>query len=136
MSEVKYSPDLADKDPQESLLPDLEIVRLRTEIAGLKKQLEIAQQILKENGLEEVGPTVVSDEEQICVKQIGILKQLSDKGLPFANEDVKNLEILVKTLLAIRGKAPVEAEKKTPKKKGAPSVADLLSIVKANPKAE
>jgi hypothetical protein len=41
-------------------------------------------------------------------------------------EDVKILEILVKTLLSVRGKAP-EPEKKA--KKGAKSVGELLSIV-------
>jgi hypothetical protein len=136
MSDTKYLPDLVDKDPREDILPDFEVVRLRQENASLRKQLEAAQQVLVENGLDEVGPKPVEPAELICIKQIGLLQQLSDKGLPFATEDIKNLEVLVKTLLAIRGKAPVESESASKKKKPEAKIADLLSIVKNTPKAE
>jgi hypothetical protein len=121
MSDIKYENDA---------LPDLEVLKLRKENLELKKQLEEAQKILEENGLGEVGPKQVSDEELICTKQIGLLKQLSDKGIPFANEDVKNLEILVKTLLAIRGKTIVIEDGKKKKKVAEPNIAELLKIVK------
>lgn len=124
MSDTKYTADL------EKELPDLEVLKLRKENAELKLKLEQAHEVLKENGIEEVIPKVLSDEEEICIKQISILKQLSDKGLPFAIEDVKNLEILVRTLLAIRGKVPIEDSSKNKKKKESHKVADLLAIVK------
>lgn len=133
MSDTKYIADLEEK---EKLLPDLEVVRLRQENAALRKQLEVAQEVLKENGLEEVLPKEVEPAELICIKQIGLLQQLSDKGLPFATEDVKNLETLVKTLLAIRGKQVPSEEKAKPKKKQEAKVADLLAIVKNTPGAE
>lgn len=130
MSDTKYLPDL------EKELPDLEVVRLRQENALLKKQLDSARELLKEHGLEDVVPKNIEPAELICIKQIGLLQQISDKGLPFATEDVKNLETLVKTLLAIRGKSPLEAEKPKAKKNPETKVADLLAIVKNTPKAE
>lgn len=136
MSDTKYLADLADKPSKEELLPDLEVVRLRQENAALRKQLEVAQDVLRENGLEDVLPQQVEPAELICIKQIGLLQQLSDKGLPFATEDVRNLEILVKTLLTIRGKASVEAKETKSKKKPDAKIADLLAIVKNTPKAE
>jgi hypothetical protein len=114
---VKYDP------------PDLEVLRLRSEIASLKQQLAEAQTILEENDLAEAKPKVISSEEKICLEQIELLAQLSAKGIPFENNDVKNLEILVKTLLAIRNKVPVVEEGKK-KKEPKASVAELLSIVK------
>lgn len=133
MSDTKY---LADLEEREKLLPDLEVVRLRHENAALRKQLEIAHDILKENGLEEVLPKEVEPAELICIKQIGLLQQISDKGLPFATEDVKNLETFVKTLLSIRGKSLPAEEKPKKKQKEPAKVADLLAIVKNTPKAE
>lgn len=126
MSDTKYLPDLED------VLPDLEVVRLRQENAALRKQLEVAKEIMAENGLEEVLPKEVEPAELICIKQIGLLQQLSDKGLPFASEDVKNLETLVKTLLAIRGKSfPMEDKSKSKKKdNGKVNVAELISIAR------
>lgn len=119
-------------DPEmEAKLPDLEVLRLRTEVATLKKQLEEVNQILVENDLAEAKPKAISSEERVCLEQIELLAQLSGKGMPYATEDFKNLEIVVKTLLAIRGKsAPASSEDKKPKKKEQASIADLLSIVK------
>jgi hypothetical protein len=120
---VKYDPDL------ESKLPDLEVLRLRQEVAELKRQLELAQAVLEENGLADSKPKDISTEEKICLKQIELLGQVSEKGLPFATEDFKNLETVVKTLLSIRGK-PIPEEKKSKKKKEEePDIAKLLSIV-------
>lgn len=124
MSDTKYLADLEDK------LPDLEVVRLRQENAALRKQLEIAQEVLKENGLEEIVPTPMTVHERICHQQISKLAELSDKGLPFVIEDIKSLEILVKTLLAIQGKIIPAEDKKKSKKKTEVQVADLLAIVR------
>lgn len=44
-----------------------------------------------------------TDEETICVVQIAILKQHA-LGRELVTDEIKRLEILVKTLLAIRGK--------------------------------
>lgn len=125
-----------DKTDRELILPDLEVLRLRGEVAALKAQLAHANSVLDENDLSESKPKEVSPEEKIALEQIDILSQLSAKGMPFQMEDTKQFEILVKTLLAIRGKtAPVE-EKKAKKKGTPPKVADLLAIVKNSTKAE
>lgn len=124
----KYLFDLEQK------LPDLEVLRLRSEVATLKKQLDEANKVLEENDLAESKPKAISSEETICIEQIELLSQLSAKGMPFQMEDIKSLEILVKTLLAIRGKTPMVEDSSKKKKKEPTKVADLLAIVKANPK--
>ena len=131
MSDTKYVPDLIE---QEKILPDFEVVRLRGEVAALKRQLDEANSVLEENGLTEAKPKEVTPHEKICHQQIAKLAELSNKGLPFAIEDIKSLEILVKTLLAIQGKSVPVDEKKPLKKKDAPKVADLLAIVKNSTK--
>lgn len=126
MSDIKYDADL------EKEIPDLEVLRLRQEVLQLRNQLEEAQKILEENGLQEVGPRFVEPSEVVCVTQIDLLKQISDKKIPFTNEDIKNLEILVKTLLAIRGKSLVAVDDGKKKKKNeSPDIAKLLSIAGA-----
>lgn len=126
MSDVKYEHDL------QNAIPDLEVLKLRKENLALKRQLEEAQAILEENGLSEVAPKEIQPAEIICHQQIAKLAELSNKGLPFSMEEVKELEILVKTLLALQGKTV--AEEKKPRKKDQNSVAELLSIVKNAPK--
>jgi hypothetical protein len=106
--------------------PDLEIIELRKRVRELEQQLAQAQAVLRENDLldEKVS---ISEEEQIITRQISKFKELSDKNIPFQNDDYKNLDILIKALLAIRGKAvPVVKEKK--KKKEKPDLAKLLKI--------
>ena len=76
--------------------------------------------------LEEVS--IISDAEAICANEINKLKIASDNGI-LTLEDVKILDILHKNLLLARGK-PVEEKKD--KKRGAKSVAELLSIVGKN----
>lgn len=125
MSDTKYLPDLQKE------IPDLEIVKLRKEVAELKKKIGTLQDILKENGIEEVeGSSHISDEELVCQQQIAKFKELSDKGIPFAAEDTKNFEVFVKTLLAIRGKTIGTDEKKSKKKKEEHKLADLIAIAK------
>jgi hypothetical protein len=105
-------------------LDSIEIQKLKKRISELEIELSKAQAILKENDLIE-NVSQVSDEELICVNEIHKLRIASDNGI-LTLEDVKILDILVKNLLAIRGK-PVEEKKDS--KKGKKSVAELLSIV-------
>ena len=102
----------------------LEIERLKKKVAELELELAKARAILKENDLEEEIANV-SEAEAICANEIHKLKVASDNGI-LTLEDVKILDILHKNLLLARGR-PVEEKKD--KKKGAKSVAELLSIV-------
>lgn len=105
-------------------IDNLEISKLKKKISELEIELAKAQEILKENDLlDEVAK--VSDTEAICTNEIAKLKIASDRGI-LTLEDVKILDLLVKNLLAIKGKAPEEEVKK---KKGAKTVGELLSIV-------
>ena len=123
MSDTKYIPDLQKE------IPDLEIVKLRKEVAELKQKLAIATEILEENDLLDSIHKEMTPQELICHQQIDKYAELSDKGVPFTIEDIKSFEILVKTLLAIQGKVVVPEEKKH-KKKPEVSVSELISIVK------
>lgn len=107
--------------------PDLEIIELRKRVRELEQQLAQAQAVLRENGLEE-AKSIVSDEESILIRQIAKFKELSDKNIPFQNDDYKNLDILIKALLAIRGKQIVPVTEKKKKKEEKPDVAKLLAI--------
>jgi len=108
-----------------SELDSLEIKQLKKKIADLEVELAKAQSILKENDLLEKA-SQVSDEEVVCVNEIHKLRIASDNGI-LTLEDVKVFDLLVKNLLAIRGKPFLEEKKAT--KKGTKSVAELLSIV-------
>jgi hypothetical protein len=105
--------------------PEIEVERLKKRIAELEIALAKANSVLEDNDLSE-EPAKVSDEEVICVSEIHKLRVASDNGI-LTLEDVKILDLLVKNLLAIRGKSVPEEK---PKKKGTKSVAELLSIVK------
>jgi hypothetical protein len=107
--------------------PDLEIVELRKRIRELESSLSQAQAVLRENDLLD-AKAIISDEESICIRQIAKFKELSDKNIPFQDQDFKNLETLVKTLLAIRGKTIVAPADKKKKKEEKPDVAKLLAI--------
>jgi len=106
---------------------DIVETKLRKENLELRTKLQSYERLLQENGLLEKLSSM-SDEESILVSQIAKLKEIDDKGIPFMIEDIKCLEILVKTLQIARGKAlPVEMKK--PKKDGSPEhVANLLQI--------
>lgn len=112
-----------DKFPEVS---DLELEKLRKDNAELKEKLIRYEEVLKKNNLLEVAPTV-SDAEQIAIDQIIRLKRVSDSGLTFDMETVKIFEIVVKTLLLARGKAPVE-EKKTKKREEKHDIGKLLQL--------
>jgi hypothetical protein len=105
-------------------LDSLELERLKKRVAELEIELAKARSVLEENDLADELPSV-SDEETICISEIHKLKVASDNGV-LTLEDVKILDLLVKNLLAIRGKSAPEEK---PKKKGTKSVAELLSIV-------
>lgn len=110
-----------------SQFPDLEIVELRKRVRELEQKLAEAQAILRENDLLDVKANI-SDEEAIITKQISKFRELSDKNIPFQNDDFKNLDILVKALLAIRGKSIAPVAEKKKKKEEKPDVAKLLAI--------
>lgn len=108
-------------------IEDLEILKLRKELQELKAKYAEAEQILKDNGLLDKVSTE-SDEIRVCKTQIAKLAEISDKGIPFQLEDIKVLEILVKTLMLAKGKLPVETKEKPKKKEEKPDIAKLLSI--------
>jgi hypothetical protein len=105
-------------------LDSLEIERLKKKVAELELELSKARSVLKDNDLEEEISNV-SEAEAICINEIHKLKVASDAGI-LTLEDIKALDLLHKNLLLARGKP---AEEKKDKKKGAKSVAELLSIV-------
>jgi hypothetical protein len=105
-------------------LDSIELERLKKKVAELEMELAKARSVLADNDLED-EVSVISDEEAICVSEIHKLRVASDNGI-LTLEDVKILDLLVKNLLAIRGKAMPEEKAK---KKGTKSVAELLSIV-------
>jgi hypothetical protein len=104
---------------------DLELEKLRQEITTLKEQLVKAEEILKKNNLIE-KVSAVSDAEQIALDQISRLKRISDSGLTFDIETMKIFEIVVKTLMLARGKAPPPEEKK----KKEPQNTDIGKLLK------
>lgn len=105
-------------------LDTIEIERLKKKVAELEMELGKARAIIKDNGLDD-EITNISEAEAICISEIHKLKIASDNGI-LTLEDIKILDLLHKNLLLARGR-PVEEKKD--KKKGAKSVAELLSIV-------
>lgn len=105
-------------------LDKFEIERLKKKVADLELELAKARAVIKDNDLED-EVTEISDAEAICISEIKKLKVASDNGI-LTLEDIKILDLLHKNLLLARGK-PVEEKKD--KKRGAKSVAELLSIV-------
>lgn len=106
---------------------DIVETKLRKENLELRTKLQAYEKLLQENGLLE-RLSQLSDSEIVCHQQIAKLKEISDKGIPFQIEDIKSLEILVKTLHVAQGKTPI-VEMKKPKQNGSPEhVANLLQI--------
>jgi glutaredoxin 2 len=105
-------------------IASVELEKLKKKMAELEMELAKARAILKENDLLEKA-SQVSDCEAICINEIHKLRVASDNGI-LTLEDVKVLDILHKNLLLAQGR-PVDEKKD--KKKGAKSVAELLSIV-------
>lgn len=109
-------------------IKDLEVLELRKKVKELEAKLLNYEQILKDNDLLE-QMSVESDTQRICRMQIGKLRELSDKGVPFTMEETKILEVLVKTMMTDKGKIIPEAEKKGKGKNHKIDVDNLLSIV-------
>lgn len=102
----------------------LEIERLKKRISELEFELNKARTVIKNNNLEDESNNI-SEIEIICINEMHKLKIASDNGI-LTLEDIKALDILHKNLLLARGR-PVEEKKD--RKKGAKTVAELLSIV-------
>ncbi|MBW3545205.1 MAG: hypothetical protein KY428_06330 [Bacteroidetes bacterium] len=117
-------------NPYESF-PDLEIIELRKKVRELESSLAQAQAILRENDLLDAKATI-SDEEQIALRLISKFKELTDKNIPWENDDYKNYDITVKALLAIRGKSVPDPSKKPKKKEEAPDITKLLKIAQGS----
>lgn len=103
-------------------IADLEIVELRQKIKELEQKLSEAERTLEQNGL---VPAKTSEVEQLCIRELERYNELSKKS-SLLTEDVKNVEVLVKTLQLARGKAPVEEKKK--KKEEKPDIGKLLKL--------
>lgn len=103
-------------------IADLEVVELRKKVKELEQKLAEADKALQEHGLAPVKP---SEAEQICIRELERYNELSKKS-SLLTEDVRNVEILVKTLQLARGKVPVEEKKK--KKEEKPDIGKLLKL--------
>jgi hypothetical protein len=101
-----------------------EVEKLKKKISELEIELAKARSVIKDNDLDD-EVILVSDAEAICISEIKKLRIASDNGI-LTLEDIKILDLLHKNLLLARGKL---VEEKKDKKRGAKSVAELLSIV-------
>lgn len=109
-------------------IADLEVLELRKKVKELEAKLAERERVLEEHDLLD-KKSRISDEEAICVAQIAKLRELSDKNIPFQVEDIKNLEVLVKTLQVARGKS-LPVEEKKPKKEVKVDIGKLLELAK------
>jgi hypothetical protein len=104
----------------------MELKVLRKEVEKLKKENTDLKKVLVENDLgDEIGvSTVMSPEEEICVKGIEQILELVKNGVATKN-DVQNFDILHKNLRMIKGIANDNKAKKSKPAK----IGDLLKIV-------
>jgi hypothetical protein len=102
-----------------------ELLALNKRISDLESENGRLKQIVKDNNLEEEIEDIdcTSLEEKICVDGIRYIASLVESQ-DFDDKDVKNFDVLYKTLRTIRGQSPSSAKKG----KGA-SVSELLKIV-------
>jgi hypothetical protein len=104
-----------------------EIDAITRELNEIKTENENLKRVISDNELEDEVPFIdcMSVEEKICVegiRYIGLLVERQD----FDDKDVKNFDVLYKTLRSIKGLG-------TPTKKTKPvSVDQLLKIVSKN----
>jgi hypothetical protein len=119
---------MSDKDLYNDI--EFEVNSLKKKVKELEKENLNLKQVIKDNDLEDEIEEVnfVSDEEEICINGIMHLKKLYENGT-FEKNDTQQLEILVKLLMQIRGKAPA---KSTSSKIDNKKVADLFKIVKSD----
>ena len=106
--------------------PEVELELLRKRLKEVELQNIKYKTILEDNDLLD-GVSTVSDAEAICIKEIGLLRELSEKGAGLSLEDLKLFDILHKNLLLASGKEVPKEDKN--KKSGPKEVADLLKIV-------
>lgn len=115
---------MSDKDLYNDI--EFEVNTLKKKIKELEKENLNLKQVIKDNELEDEIDDVnsVSDEEEICINGIMHLKKLYETGT-FEKNDTQQLEILVKLLMQIRGKAPAKE-----KKVKTQDIGELFNIVK------
>jgi hypothetical protein len=106
-------------------LDSIEIESLKKQIKELQLQIGKYKALLQENEIDLEEEPLKNTVELICEVEILKLQELSNKG-GLTMEDTKILDILHKNLLLARGELKTE---KKDSKKGAKSVAELLSIV-------
>jgi len=104
---------------------DNEFKSFQEKINKLEIENERMKEVLLENGLEDEVPDVdcISVEEKICVNGIKHISQRVELD-DFDDKDVKNFEVLHRTLGQIRGR------KGSSKSKKKMTTGELISIVK------
>lgn len=107
--------------------PDLELERLKKELAECKAKVQKYERILQEHELMDAVPSITVAEE-ICLSQLEKYNDACKKGAVLTLEETKIVDFMVKNLLLARGKqVPVEDKRK--KKKEEPvDIAKLLQI--------
>lgn len=112
-------------------IADLEVLELRKKVKELEAKLAERERVLEEHDLLDKKSTV-SMEEEICVRELERYNMLSKQG-GLQTEDVKNVEVLVKTLYLAKGKTP-PPETKAKKKQENTDIGKLLALaaVKSN----
>jgi len=100
-------------------LSQLELEKLRKENMELKAKLEKAEAVLRDNDLLEAIPST-SDAELICTSQLAKYQKATAQGAVLSLEEVKIVEIMLRSLQLARGKQ-VPEEKKGKKKKDEPT---------------
>ena len=107
-------------------IDQLELERVKRELAEAKSRIEKYEQILQEHDLLEVVPSV-SDSEIICINQIEKYRKACQDGAVLTLEEVKIVEIMIRSLILVRGKS-IPEDKKKGKKEEKIDVAKLLQI--------
>lgn len=116
----KYSFDLEGKDePKESDKVDYKALA-----EEFQKQIYALEKIVRSNGLEELLPAKISDEEFICINGIDTIKMLVFNKI-FTKDDINMFDVLYRNLNIIRG-----IKGSNQKKEKAKSHAELLQLVK------
>lgn len=104
---------------------EFEVEALRKKIGELEKEVIKLQQIIRDNELDIDDIPEMSDEEYICIQQIGILRSASE-GMAFDQEQAKIFDTLVKDLNLIRG----GQGKRKAKRKTKAELAELIKIAR------
>lgn len=102
-----------------------EVEALRKRLGELEKEVIKLQQIIRDNDLDIDDIPDMSDEEYICIQQIGLLKEQSE-GMAFDQEQAKIFDTLVKDLNLVRG----GQGKRKGKTKSKAEVKDLIKIAR------